>query len=198
LSTAQDVLEVVFPAGAALAGGYWGVRWQSRSEAEVELRTVLDDALGTLQGLDERLDASMYCYWNEPRDSTEMTARNLDALAALDEERKAAERIRDRVMVRTEPDTPLHEHFAAALAGVSKARDEMVIIATPRLRPETIDGLASGAEVLGGLHNFDDEREQFRAAVQSRRTPPGNWRRLRARLKRQKFAIERDPTSGGR
>ena len=53
MGAVTDIATIAAPAATALLGGYAGSRWQARTRAEEDLRTVLDGATEQLEQLAE-------------------------------------------------------------------------------------------------------------------------------------------------
>lgn len=174
-----DIAATVAPAATALVGAYAGARWQGRSEADAELRALLDEGISVLQHLGEKSQAARMYFASEVLNTTDP---NRQALEALDSERALAEEIGDRIMGRTEAGAPVYERYVGALRAGQRARDIMVMAARlPVHRERHYDLEAEFDQVETGLDEFETERHEFRRAVQAR-IAPRKWLKRGSRL----------------
>lgn len=171
-----DIAAVAAPAATALAGAYAGARWQGRSEANAELRALLDDGISTLQRLGETFQTARMHFGTEALNTSDT---NREALVALDSERALAESIGDRIMGRTEAGAPVYKHYVGALRAGETARNVMVLAAHRSPSHELRYDLETEFEkVETGIGEFESERQRFRQAVQAR-IAPRKWFRHR-------------------
>jgi hypothetical protein len=194
MSAVLDVVQVAAPGLTALGGAYYGARWQAGREADAELRVVVDQAIGALQGVTRAVFGARSLFIQE---RARTTPAGFAALAELEQKVADAQEVRDRLLVRTEADSALPVHFLNALLAVGRANDPLRTAAVwPESEADSFDEKDAWDKINGGIQDLNDERASFLQAAQARVAPrPGLLRRLlnRAKLSERRRSEERQP-----
>jgi hypothetical protein len=160
----SDVLVVVLPPLGALAGAYLGVRWQSRSQADRELRGLVDSAAGVLARADQARGAA---YVQFVQEGTNTSDRGVEVVQSYRKELSEADQIRYRIAVRTKPGDPIHQTFDQTLAALG---DVSIALGTAvALPPDSARDLSALHDrMTKGEQTFNEERDAFLAAARTR------------------------------
>lgn len=161
---ATDVLVLVLPPLGALAGAYLGVQWQSRSQANRELRGLVDSAAGVLARADQARGAAYLQFLQE---GTNTSDRGVEVVRSYRKELSEADQIRYRIAVRTKPGDPVHTTFDQTLAALG---DVSIALGTAvALPPNSAADLSALDDRMNkGEQTFNEQRDAFLAAARTR------------------------------
>jgi DNA-binding transcriptional ArsR family regulator len=113
VSAASDVAIVAFPAFTALAGAFFGARFETSTQKERELRELLDAATRKLPDVRLKLGE---CRSDLEREGPAASEYRRGRLEALDDARVDAEKLADLIATRAGCDEPACMAFNRALA----------------------------------------------------------------------------------
>jgi hypothetical protein len=184
VSTGADIAAIAAPALTALGGGYLGARWQARSKADEEVRRVLEEATEELEHLAEATARTRSRFFTEGARAT--SEDGIKALGDLEVQVAKNRVLRDRILIRVRPDSPVYVHYVNVLQANGRESKEFRAAAlTPNDQAEYFNQAEAWSKIEAAEADFERERSAYLMAanaIMGRR--PGVLRRVLDRAKR--------------
>lgn len=160
----MEALQIVLSTVGAIGGAYLGVQWRARSVEERELRQLLDEAAPVLTRANQKRGGAYIQFLQE---GVSTSPRGFELLQSLRTELSEAEQIRDRLALRTDPDSAVFKHYSGALEALGKVSIALGVAAM--MPAEALDqGLKQADKMDAGEKEFERARTAFLAAAQRR------------------------------
>jgi len=181
---ASDALLLIVPAASALGGTYLGARLQGRAAEDSEARALMLDAADALQALAPAMGTARLYFFTEGAHTSD---EGVEAAKELQVLFQAAQRMRDRLRLRTPKGDPTPVHYENALLAIERGFEPIRKAAVwPNSEadryPPDVEGLE---QIEQSEHDYSRERTAFLNAAHDLLGPRASiGRTLKARLRR--------------